>query len=107
MSKADTLEPPQGFGGRFLVQRAYPRAAVNWTAKWTNRWGVVCSGEVRDVSVRGLFLRSTEALNAILREGSWVRLSVALPNGEILPLGGEVRWGGDHTRHIHCGNVWI
>ena len=77
---------------------------VRFHARWSTGAAYGEVGEVLDISVGGVFLK-TETENADLKPGTWIRLVISVPHMDSrMRFLGEVKWSGCHPRH-RCKGV--
>ena len=93
-------------GPREKTQRAYPRARVHLPTEWNALSGTRHQGEVRDISMGGLFMQLRNPRPTAVRVGSWVCVTLPIVGNNSLTVSGEVRWLGRSPEH-RCEGLGI
>ena len=78
--------------------RSYRRKPFRCQAQWSNFFGSHW-GEIRDISVAGLFLQPATDHKCSVRPGTWVRVKLSHESCDDVNLSGEVKWVG--VSHAH------
>jgi hypothetical protein len=88
-----------------VSNRRYERRdSVRWVTRWTDPDGRTMTGDIYDVSSRGIFLRPS-ALNhfVMLPAGTRIGVEFYTPGGSKFTAQGTLRWVGYHRGHACVG----
>lgn len=85
--------------------RKWTRRSVRWVAQWMHPAGGECSGQICDVSAKGLFLRPMEGETSPPPIGAQITISYSSPNRRdgLVTVQGTIRWYGASYSHQCSG----